>query len=137
VYNSDWWETFIENNEKDKLFKTFMINSTNYINISPLPYFLEFKLVKKNWYKVVLYLKCPSYGNRYVIGDSFWEIFINNDGHILYINKIIVDGKHCIPNLSKHTMKTVFGNKKYIIEKLPCILDDCQSIATIVENFGI
>jgi len=125
IHNCDWWRTFIEHNERDKLFKKCMINSTNYINMSPLPYFLEFKPVKSNEYKAVLYLKCQNYGNRYAIGDSFWEIYINNDGHILSIIKIIVDGKHIIPNIRKHTIKTVFGNKEHIIDKIKYTLNDC------------
>ena len=123
--NFDWWEN-IENFENDVLFKNFMINSTNYINMIPLPYFLEFKLVNKNVYKAVLYLKSQSYGNRYVIGDSFWDIYMGNDGNILYIERIIVDEKHIVLNRTEYTMKTVFGNKKNIVDKITYILNDCQ-----------
>ena len=134
VHNCDWWRTFIENNKKDKLFKNFMINSTNYINISPLPYFLKIKPVDKKGYKVVLYLKSQSYGNRYVIGDSFWDIYINNDGHILYMDEIIVDGKYIIPNINKHTIKSVFGNKNHIIDKITYIFDGYKIEKNIYDN---
>ena len=131
--NFDWWEDILKNFENDELFKNFMINSTDYINMIPLPYFLEFKLSKKNVYKAVLYLKSQNYGNRYVISDSFWEIYINNDGNILYIDKIIVDGKHIIPNINEHTMKTVFGNKKNIVDKITYILHNRQIVR--IEDF--
>ena len=80
-FNQNWFNGFIENKDKgtdhDRDFKRFIFKNGNY----RIYQFID--LVKENdVYRAVLYAQ-----QRHL--SSVWNIFIDSDGHILYIERLL------------------------------------------------